>query len=373
MRVALVHDDLIQFGGAENILLALHKIFPEAPVYTALASRKWKKVCKKEGIKLKTSFMQRLPFAERLNRYYAPFLLHALAFESFDFSDFDLVISVSARYAHGIITKPMTKHICYMNSPGRMFWESQDYFESESFGALNGIKALAKPFLALPLSWLRNWDYTAAQRVDYFIANSRTPQARIKKYYGRDSEIIYPFVETEKFSHSQKVVGDHFLVLTRLASWKKVEIAIKACTKLGLKLKIVGAGPDEARLKKIAGGNPNIEFLGHIIEEQKRELLFSARALINTQYEDFGIVPLEAMASGTPVIAFEKGGAVETVIEGKTGEFFPEQTPESLAGALENFDPSKYHPDTCKTQARKFDYKHFEAQIKAFVKRVQSH
>ncbi|OGC47163.1 hypothetical protein A2886_00770 [candidate division WWE3 bacterium RIFCSPHIGHO2_01_FULL_42_13] len=365
MRVALVHDDLIQFGGAENLLLALHEIWPEAPIYTAVASRKWKKICKDKKIDLRTSFMQNLPFSVQLNRYYAPFLIHPLAFESFDFSGFDLVISSSARYAHGIITKPETLHICYMNSPGRMFWEPSRYFEDETYGLLKPFKFLARPFLSLPLSYLREWDYIAAQRPDYFIANSTSARERIKKYYGREAEVIYPFVDYEKFSRHEFVLGDYYIVLTRLAYWKKVDLAIEACNKLKLNLKIISEGPALAYLKKIAG--PTIEFLGYVDDEKRNIILSGVRALINTQEEDFGIVPLEAMASGKPVIAFGKGGAVETVIPGKTGEFFYEQSSDALISLLTAFHPEKYDPEMCREQAKRFEKSVFTAKIKETV------
>lgn len=368
MKVAIVHDDLIQFGGAESLLLAMHEIWPEAPIYTAIVSKKWKKVCKDLKIELRTSFMQKLPLAVKLNRYYSPFLLHTLAFENFDFTEFDVVISSSSRFAHGIITKPGTIHICYMNSPGRMLWESDDYFEGEEYGVLKSIKKLARPFLSFPLSHLRKWDYVASQRVDFFIANSTTPAKRIKKYYGRGSKIIYPFVEYDKFGDSESSVGSYYVVLTRLAAWKKVDIAIRACNKLGYELKIVGEGPDMERLKAKAG--PTVEFLGYVSETRKKDILSGAKALINTQKEDFGIVPLEAMACGRPVIAFGEGGVLETVLPGITGEFFYEQTAESLETLLKTFKSEKYNHQKCKMRAQKFNKKVFLKALKTYVNEV---
>jgi glycosyltransferase involved in cell wall biosynthesis len=246
-----------------------------------------------------------------------------------------------------------------------MLWESSDYFEGEKYGFLKPIKFLSKPFLSFPLSRLREWDYISAQRVDHFIANSRTPVERIKKYYGRSSEIIYPFVEYEKFAGTDPVQGDYFVVLTRLVSWKRADIAIEACNKLGLKLKIIGEGPDMERLKSISGST--VEFLDYVSDRKKVNVLSNARALINTQKEDFGIVPLEAMASGKPVIAFGEGGVLETVIPGVTGEFFYEQTPESLIALLRIFHPEKYDPYKCRKRAQKFDKGVFCRDMKAFV------
>jgi glycosyltransferase involved in cell wall biosynthesis len=384
MKIALVHDDLIQRGGAEKLFMEMHEVFPEAPVYTSVASDYWIKFCKDKRIELHTSFLQNFPFSIKLNRYYSPFLFHNLAFESFDFSDFDLVISSSARYAHNIITKPQTKHISYINSPGRMFWESDEYFQNEDYGWFKPLKKLARIFLSPMLLHLRVSDYIAAQRADYVIANSKVPQDRIKKYYKRDATIIYPFVDFDYFaerksSNKEKLhivsnntnstfSKNYFVLVTRLVSWKKVEIAIKACKDLNLKLKIIGDGPDISRLKNFAQDS-QVEFLGYVSDEEKAYILQNCIALINTQAEDFGIVPLEAMASGKPVIAYGKGGVLETVMPGTTGEFFSAQTPESLKEILQTFNPKKYNPEACRTQAKKFDRIVFATQLKDYVLR----
>ncbi len=359
MRIALVFDDLIQFGGAERLLLALHEIWPAAPVYTSVASKRWQAVCTKLGITLKTSFLQYFPFAVKLNRFYSCLLLHTLAFESFDFSEFDVVLSVSSRYAHGIITKATTTHVCYMNSPGRMFWEPFSYFEHEKYGRLHK--------LLLPmLSHLRVWDYAAAQRVDHFIANSRLPHARVAKYYKRQSKIIYPFVED--YVHGVSADAGYFLVISRLLPWKRVDIAVKAFAELELPLKIVGEGPDKARLVRMAA--PNIEFLGYVSDRVKCVLLQKCRAVVVTQYEDFGLVPLEAMLFGKPVIAYGKGGVLETVIPGKTGTFFVPQDVTALVQALQRFDASVYNRWGCIAQAEKFSKAAFKKQMKDFMNRV---
>ena len=365
MKLAIVCDDLIQKGGAEKVLEAVSDIFPEAPIYTSVASGEWLGKFEEKSRVVKTSFLQKFPFSVKLNRYYSPFLLHILAFESFDFSEYDVVLSLSSRYAHFIITKPGTKHICYMHSPGRMFWEPFDYFESESFGILKPLKFLADIFLKLPLSYIRMADLNASKKVDVFLANSLTSQKRIKKYYRRDSEILYPFIDFEKFKEVSPVSGSYYLVITRLSPWKKVDIAINACENLGESLKIIGEGPDLQRLKSLS--DQHTEFLGYVSEGEIIEIIRNCKAVIITQKEDFGIVPLEAMACGKPVIAFGVGGATETVLQNETGEFFEKQKPYSLEKILAEFNLGKYDPVSCKNRARDFDRKIFESEIKRFV------
>ena len=361
MKIAIVFDDLIQFGGAERLLLAIHELWPGAPIYTSYASGKWVRKCKKEGIILKTSFMQYLPFKEKLNRVYAPLLFYCLAFEGFNFDGYDIVLSVSSRFSHGVITKPGTAHICYMNTPGRMFWNPGEYFKSTN----KLLTFLVQPFL----SHLRIWDYTAARRVDYFIANSKTPRERIKKYYGRDAATIYPFVDNLYLNKSVSIKkGNYYLIISRLVPWKRIDIAVEAFNRLNIPLKIIGGGSDTKRLKNMA--NNNIEFLGQLSEDQKIKYLLECIALIQTQNEDFGIVPLEAMAMGKPVIAYGFGGACETVVQGITGEFFYNQTFGDIIKIVEAFGYIKYNGDTCRNQASKFTKEKFRNEVKNFVNNV---
>ena len=356
MKIALVHDDLIQFGGAEKLLMAFHGIWPEAPIYTSVVSRRWRKICTDKNIKLNTSFMQNLPFVEKLNREYSVLFFHALAFENFNFDEFDVVLSVSSRYAHSITTKPETIHVCYMNTPGRMFWEPKPYFMSTNFI----LRTLVKPFL----THLRMWDYICAQRVDHFIANSKTSKERIKKYYNRNSEIIHPYVDIKDFNLSTANRG-YFLIVSRLQSWKRIDLAVKACSDLNLKLKIVGEGPAQMEIKRIAGDG--VEFLGYVSENEKKKLLENCIAFINTQYEDFGISSLEALACGKPVIAYAMGGVLETVIPGKTGIFFYKQSAEELKKTLKDFRPENYDPLICRASVEKFDKIVFMRSIKSFI------
>jgi len=385
MRIAIVFDDLIQFGGAERLLLAVHGLYPNAPVYTSVASDNWLKKCVDLRIDLKTSFMQKLPFKKPLNRFYGLLGLHTLAFESFKFDDFDVVLSISARFAHTIITKPDTTHICYMNSPGRMFWAPHDYFSQEKLSW-----CMAAPLLSLH----RLCDYASAQRVDYFIANSLTSKERLKKYYRRDATVIYPFVDDLLVERSlppsslgpRPAVGgtaeslvtgvadrhnDYYLVITRLNAWKRVDIAISACKKAGVKLRIIGEGPDRKRLENLSQQNGGkVEFLGYVSEQDKISAILGCTALIVTQKEDFGITALEAMSFGKPVIAYREGGALETVMEGVTGEFFDTQDAGSLAEVLSKFNALTYKPKDCKNQAGKFSKPKFLHELDEFVKKV---
>jgi glycosyltransferase involved in cell wall biosynthesis len=366
MKLAIVCDDLIQFGGAEKIVEELSDMYPDAPIYTSVVSKVWlERFCQK-GREVKTSFLQKFPFAVKLNRYYSAFFLHSLAFESFDFSQFDVVISSSSRFSHHIITKPSTRHICYMHSPGRMLWESEDYFESETFGFLKPIKILSRPFLKLPLCYLRMIDFNAAQKVDLFVANSLTTKEKIKKYYKRDSLVIHPFINYKDFEGVTPGGSDYFLVVTRLVPWKRVDIAIQACNALELPLKVYGEGPDLARLKSLAG--PTVEIMGYLKDKDKADVIRNCKALILTQKEDFGIVPLEVMACGKPVVAYKAGGVLETVVKGITGEFFNQQTSDSLADILKKFDEKKYSSLDCKEKARGFDKTYFQQKIRRLIK-----
>lgn len=360
LRVAVGHDDLtVPYAGGEKIFLAIANIFPRADIFTSMVTREWRE--RLEGRKITTSFMQKLPLKRELQRALAP--LYPLAFESFDFSNYDLVISSSTRFAHGVITKPETKHICYMHSPGRMFWEPRQYFgENSKLGRI----------LSPALSYLRLWDRTAAQRVDHFIANSKNIAGKIKKYYGREASVVHPFVDLRRFklseASSHAPLANYYLVVTRLAPWKRVDIAIKAAKAVGARLKIVGSGADLKRLRKVGDGD--VELLGSVSDGVLRELFQNCRALIMTQEEDFGITSLEAQASGKPVIAYGAGGVLETVIEGNTGEFFHPQTSRALSEVLQSFDPDKYSPEDCRSNAERFSEDRFREQIVKVVGEV---
>jgi len=352
MKIALVHDYLNQYGGAERVLEALCGIFPEAPIYTLLydeaaTGRVFK------GREIHTSFLQRTPFARRHHRIFP--LLMPLAIEQFDLSEFDLVFSNSASFAKGVITKPHTKHISYCMTPTRFLWDDSHRFIDE-FKYPWPIKKLV-PFF---ITYLRIWDKEAACRVDEFVAISNFVRERIKKYYERDARVIYPPVCTAKYQISEKI-GNYFLMVGRLVSYKRFDLAVKVFNAIKKPLKIVGDGPERRRLEKLA--RRNIEFLGLVSDYRMPEIYSRAQAIIFPQVEDFGLVPLEAMASGRPVIAFREGGALETVMDGKTGIFFDEQTEISLAQAIGKYYQTDWDPKIIREHALRFDKEIFKKRI----------
>ena len=359
MKIAFVHEYLNQFGGAERMLQVLCALYPRAPIYTLLYDRDATGGVF-DGRVIKTSFLQNLPFTKKHHRIFP--LLMPIAIEQFDFSDYDLVISVSASFAKGIITKPQTRHICYCLTPPRFLWDNSQKFVEEF-----GYSKLVKKFLPPFITYLRIWDKEAALRVDDFWAISNFIGDRVKKYYSRPSQVIYPPVNVSKFKigNWKLEIGNYYLMVGRLVSYKQFDLAIKAFNQNGLPLKIVGIGPELNKLKKIA--NKNIEFLGLVSDEKLANLYSHAQACIFPQEEDFGIVPLESMASGRPVIAYRAGGAIETILENETGIFFNEQTPESLQEAIERFHNLDFRPEVCRGQAEKFDIGVFKDKISKLI------
>lgn len=362
MKVALVYDRVNKFGGAERVLLALHEIYPDAPLYTAVYDPKgapWASIF----TRIITSFVQNLPLAKSHHEIY-PHLM-PLAFESFNFDEYDIVISVTSEAAKGIITKPKTLHICYCLTPTRYLWSGYYHYKnSPRYGILN---PLIKPFIPIISARLRLWDKIASQRPDFFVAISKNVANRIKKYYQRDSTIIYPPVDTDKFQ-SQKDDNQekYFLVVSRLVSYKRVDIVLEAFNKLGLPLKIIGDGAEMPYLKKIASSN--IEFLGqNLTDEELISYYQNCQALIFAGEEDLGLVSLEAQSCGKPVICFQGGGIPETIQEGTTGEFFYPQNKEALINVIRQFNPGKYTPLKCRENAQKFDKKIFMTKFKQFM------
>ncbi len=358
MRVALVHDYLTQLGGGERVLKALSEIFPHAPIFTLVYNRE------RVGndfppSRVKTSFLQKFPFAKTHHRLYPS--LMPFAAEQFDLSKYDLVISDSASYAKGVITGANTLHISYCHTPLRYAWDDSHRYVREF--RMNPLARFVSPLL---LNYIRTWDRLAAFRVDVFIANSFFVKSRIKKYYQRDAEVIYPPVDTEFYkAGSKNKKGNYYLIVSRLLPYKKIDVAILAFNKLKLPLRIIGEGPEEKGLKKISG--PNVKFLGRLSDKETREYYQNCRAFIFPQEEDFGIAPIEAMAAGKPVIAYKGGGALESVKEGISGIFFERQEPADLIKALKRFKSHKFEPKRICEEAHRFDKRIFKNKIKEFI------
>lgn len=359
MRIALVHDYLVQYGGGERVLEALCELFPRAPIYTLVYDEKNILGAFKDRM-IRTSFLQKIPLARSKHRLFP--LLMPLAIEEFDLSKYDLVISTSNSYAKGINATSM--HICYCHTPMRYAWDDCHKYLREF-----GYPSILKKVVPFAMNYIRLWDRVSAERVNYYIANSQCVANRIKKYYRKDSTIIYPPVDISHFQISD-TIEDYFLIVSRLLPYKRFDIAIQAFKKLGIPLKIIGEGPDEKRLKKMARGVANIEFLGRLPDNKVEEYFSKCQAFIFPSEEDFGIVQVEAMASGRPVIAYRAGGALEIVEEGKTGLFFDEQISESLEQALVNFKSKDFDARVIRESAKRFNKDIFKKKFKEFVEGV---
>lgn len=360
MKVALAHDFLVEFGGGERVLEALHEIFPDAPIYTAYFDLDSFGV-HKDRIKkwdIRSSWMQKFPFARQL---ISPFRIFASsAFESFDLSEYDLIISSCNTYfSKAIITKPGSLHISYIHTPPRYLYGYTTSFNYKKHWWTRIVGELMNHVL-------RIYDFETSQRPDILVANSKEVQRRISKFYRRDSVLIYPPVEVEGIknfeSRSKGKKGEYYLSLNRLVRGKGTEATVEACSKLNLPLKVAGSGPELSRLKKLAG--KSVEFLGEVSDEKRIELLANAKALIvSSEDEDFGITAVESQAAGTPVIAVKAGGYLETVTEGKTGQFFNEATVESLTQVLQSFDENKFKKEDLQKNAEKFSKERFKKEI----------
>ncbi len=353
MKIAFVHSWLNQYGGAERVLEAAHALFPDAPVYTSIYDPR-ALPARYRAWDIRVSFLNRFPAVHRHHQFYLP--LYAFAFESFDLRGYDLVLSIPSAFAHGVLTPAHTRHVCYCLTPARFLWQYPEYVENEAVG--RAVRLL----LPVVVSRLRLWDRLAAERVDEFIAISRVVQSRIAKFYRRTSSIIYPPVHTEQFAPvPPSEVGDYFLIVSRLVPYKRVDLAVQAFNALGLPLIIAGDGRDRLRLQKMA--RRNVLFLGQVPDAQRRELMARCRAFVFPGEEDFGIAPLEANASGRPVIAFAGGGAIDTVVEGLNGVLFRGATPESLMERIARFDASEYDPAELRAHAQKFDVRVFQDEL----------
>lgn len=362
-KVAIVHDWLVG-GGAEHVVYELHKMFPKAPIYTAFCNERSRKMFKDAEIHV--SFMQKFPF-NRLYKFLP--ILRQHWFQNLDLSAFDIVISSSGAEAKSSRSRPDALHINYCHSPTHYYWiRYEEYMKHPGFGWLDPVARLGLKLLVKPN---RNWDYGAAQHPNYMVANSSVTRERIEEFYDRHSTVIHPPVNTKKYrpnSFDSKRSG--FVITGRQTPYKRVDLAVAACTQAGLPLTVVGDGPQHSKLKHMAG--PTVTFTGYVSDEEKKKLLQSSAGFIMPNIDDFGIAPVEALSAGTPVIAFKGGGALDYLKPGVNGEFFSEQTPEALAKVLESFKPEKYDSKKVADSAEEFSVERFHNNMTAFIKKCLS-
>jgi glycosyltransferase involved in cell wall biosynthesis len=379
VNIAIVHDFFCNLGGSDAVVQALHQLFPDAPVYTLIVYDRNRDADVLQGMELRFSFLQRIPWARRSHQPFLP--LFPIAVEQFDLRDYDLIISSSHSCAKGIITPPETLHICYCHTPMRYAWDMYPEYTRH-------MGRLARAVAALVMHYVRLWDALSTARVDHFVANSRFVARRIWKYYRCEATVIYPPVDTTYFTpeacaevppepcpelrrRDGEGLGrsnqdeDYYLVVSRLTGYKRVDLAVAAFNDLRRPLRIIGHGPELRRLQAMAG--PNIAFLGYQPRSVVREHLARCRALIFPGVEDFGIAPVEAQAAGRPVIAYAAGGALETVVDGVTGLFFREQSPAALGATVERFEHTAFDKQLIHEHARQFDAARFAEQMRALV------
>jgi glycosyltransferase involved in cell wall biosynthesis len=365
-KVAIVCDWLTGTGGAERVVLELHHMFPDAPIYTSQYDNnpsiwygdKWF-----ADADIRTLWMQKLP--KSLKKLLP--ILRAREFSKLDLSEYDLVISSSGAEAKAVKTGPKTTHITYCHAPTHYYWSRYDeYMKNPGFGALN---PLARLSLFTLVGRMRKWDYQAAQQPDYFIANSSHTKTDIKKYYNRDAEVIYPPVNIERFKPKDNLSRNGFLIAGRQTPYKRFDLAIEACTALGVPLTVIGNGPEHDNLLKIAG--PRVTFLTNVADKDMPHYFQKAEAFIFPGVDDFGIVAVEALAAGTPVIAFKAGGALDYVKEHKTGMFFEEQTASSLAEVIKKFSSLKFNHEEISKSTNKFSENNFAANFRKYLEKLK--
>ena len=355
MNIAIVHDFFCNLGGSDAVVQALHQLFPDAPIYTLIVYDRNRDAALIQNMKLRLSFLQRIPWARRSHQPFLP--LFPIAIEQFDLRGYDLIISSSHSCAKGVITPPETLHVCYCHTPMRYAWDMYPEYTRQ-------MGRLARAITALVMHYIRLWDVLSTARVDHFIANSRFVARRIWKYYRREATVIYPPVDTAYFTPEDRN-EDYYVVVSRLTGYKRIDLAIMAFNDLGRPLRVIGDGPEYRRLQAMAGRN--ITFLGHQPRAAVREHLARCRALIFPGVEDFGIIAVEAQAAGRPVIAYAAGGALETVTDGVTGLLFQEQSPAALCAGVERFEQTVFDKQLIREHARQFDAVRFAEQMRAFI------
>lgn len=355
MKTAIVHEFFCNLGGSDHVAAGLHRLFPESPVYTLLISDRNRGHDLLKGMDVRSSFIQRLPFARRWHEPYLPLLPFAI--ESFDLAEYDLVLSSSHLCAKGVIPSPEALHLCYCHTPARYAWDLYPLYADR-------LSPLLRVWWSAFMHWFRVWDVSTSLRVDHFIANSRFVARRIERYYRRTAAVIHPPVATEYFT-PEGGAEDYYLVVSRLTAYKRIELAVEAFNQLGSPLLIIGDGPERSSLERRAA--PHVRFLGALPREAVRSYMRKCRALIFPGKEDFGITPVEVQATGRPVVAFGAGGALETVVEGVTGVFFSEQTPAAICEAVSSLPDLGLDPQLIREHALQFDEKVFSRRIMAFI------
>lgn len=350
-----------QRGGAERVFATIARAWPDAPVYTALYDRRLAADLVAPD-RVRTSYLARIPFSNRCFRALAPF--YPGAFEAFDLHGFDTIVSSTTAWAKGVIVPPGAVHVCYINTVSRFAFAYDRYVGG--FAGSGTLRRVARPIV----DRLVAWDRLAATRPTHFVANSRNVAERIRRYYGRESEVLHCPADVERFTVGSGT-GDYFFIASRLLPYKRIDLAIQAAALAGAKLLVAGTGPAERALRTLARGTTTT-MLGYVDDSRMNELIGNARAAIVPGEEDFGLLPLEAAAAGRPTIAFRSGGALETVAEGKTGTFFDDASPESLAAALRAFDGSRYDAPTLRRHAEGFAPDRFIERLRAIVERVRS-
>jgi glycosyltransferase involved in cell wall biosynthesis len=356
VKIAIAHDWLTNMGGAEKVVINFKEIYKDAPIYTTVYNPD-NLASELQNIDVRTSFIQKFKKAKINHQKYLPFM--PTAWEQFDFNEYDVVLSSSSSCAKGIVTSPSTMHVCYCHSPMRYAWEFYgEYMSREKVGKL---KKMLIPYI---MNYIRIWDVVSANRVDYFIANSRNVAKRIWKHYRREADVIHPPVKASYFNIIDQD-EEYFLIVSRLVAYKRVDLAVEAFNELGLPLVVIGTGPQLEYLKSIA--KDNVKIMGRQPDEVIREYYAKCRAFIFPGEEDFGITPLEAQASGRPVIAFGKGGVLETVVDKETGVFFNEQTIDSLKRAVNEFKSINFNKNKIRQHALQFDEEIFKEKIKKYI------
>lgn len=354
-KVAIIHDWLVNYGGAERVVEAFLEIYPDADIYTLVYDeKKMGTTFSKE--KVKTTFIQKFPKATKIYTKLLPFMPYA--FEELDLSEYDLVLSSSSCCAKGVITGPNTKHISYVHSPMRYAWDLYHDYKNRS-GKLTSF------FMSIFMKSLRQWDYTSSQRIDVILANSNYVAKRINKFWNRECEVVYPPVDIDRLSPNGKESEDFYVVFSRFVPYKRIDLAIEACKKLNRKLIVIGDGEQREYLKSLA--NDNTIFTGRISDEEVKDYLQRCKAMIFCAEEDFGIVPLEAQACGRPVIAYGKGGALETVVDKVTGVFFLKQEVESVIEGIKKFEKLNLDTNEIYNHAMKFSRERFKKEIEGVV------